>query len=148
MASPEPGSCVVFALDDLFSVGAQPTLAQLEELVRAGFRAILCNRPDGEDPGQPSLDEMQRAAEAAGLQFAYLPTVVSRLTPEQMADFALLMSSLPTPVFAYCRSGRRSAAFWAHGQLGKRPRAEILDITRKAGHDLSGVLRNPDDGLA
>ena len=130
------------ALDDLFSIGSQPMPEQLAQLAQAGFRAVMCNRPDGEDPGQPALGDMQRAAQAAGLEFGYLPTVASRLTPQQLADFATLVSSLPGPVFAYCRTGRRSAAFWAHAQIGKMPRAEILAIVRSAGHDLSGVLRD------
>jgi sulfide:quinone oxidoreductase len=139
-----PAPVAARALDDAFSIGPQPAPEQLEALARAGFRAILCNRPDAEDPGQPPLADMQRAAEAAGLQFGYLPTAFSRLTAQQLADFALLMSSLPAPVFAYCRTGRRSAAFWANAQLGKMPRAEILAIARRAGHDLSDVLRDKD----
>ena len=147
-ADPSGASTCIAArpLDHTFAIGAQPAPEQLEALARAGFRTILCNRPDGEDPGQPPLADMQRAAQAAGLEFGYLPTAVSRLTPQQLADFALLVNSLPGPVFAYCRTGRRSAAFWAHAQVGKMPRAEILAIVRSAGHDLSGVLREDTAG--
>ena len=46
------------------SVSEQIFPSQLAELKAAGFRAIICNRPDGEGSDQPLFAEIKRAADA------------------------------------------------------------------------------------
>ena len=45
------------------SVSEQILPSQLAELKAAGFRAIICNRPDGEGSDQPLFAEIKRAAD-------------------------------------------------------------------------------------
>lgn len=87
----------------------------------AGFRSVINNRPDGEGgPAQPSSAAVQAAAQAAGLQYAYLPVLGSMQTPEQARAMAELLATLPKPILAYCRSGARSAKLCAlAGQVGR-----------------------------
>ncbi len=94
------------------SVAGQISPQLMREIAEAGFRSIICNRPDGEEPGQPSFDEIRRAAEEAGLKAAYLPIPSGGDTAEAAAAFAELTERLPKPALAYCRSGARSAALW------------------------------------
>lgn len=47
------------ALTTSLSVSAQLSEADVAQAARDGFRAIIDNRPDGEEPGQPSAIEMQ-----------------------------------------------------------------------------------------
>ena len=39
----------------------------MQAIKNAGFRAIICNRPDGEGADQPTFEEISKAAQAAGL---------------------------------------------------------------------------------
>ena len=57
------------------TVWASPQLAPeaLAALAAAGVRRIVSNRPDGEEPGQPTAAEMEQAARDAGMAFAWIP---------------------------------------------------------------------------
>ena len=104
-------------LHEDFCVGPQIRPEHLDLVVEAGFRAVICNRPDGEEPGQPQFDLIAAAARAAGIEAVYLP-VSGGVSPTLAADFAAALDRLPKPVFAYCRSGARSAALWQ--MVGRR----------------------------
>jgi len=98
--SPAMGVAGQIAIDDLPSIAA------------AGYRSILCNRPDHEGPDQPSFHEIERAALACGLVARYLPVISGGVTPADGLAFAQLLEVLPCPVLAYCRSGARSTTLW------------------------------------
>ncbi|MEK8044574.1 sulfur transferase domain-containing protein, partial [Burkholderia contaminans] len=49
-------------LTDTLSVSPQIAAADLPALHAAGIRAIICNRPDGEGPDQPTVTEIRAAA--------------------------------------------------------------------------------------
>jgi sulfide:quinone oxidoreductase len=101
------------ALTADLSVSAQITPDQLDEIAAQGFRAVICNRPDGEEPGQPSFARIEAAARAAGIEARYLPVTGADLTDDKATAFAGLLNTLPGPVLAYCRSGMRSATLWS-----------------------------------
>ena len=63
------------ALTTNLSVSPQVLVNEMEALAQAGFKAIICNRPDGEGPDQPSFKEIEAAAEHYGIQ-ARLDTVM------------------------------------------------------------------------
>ena len=54
-------------IDDTISVAPQISVEDVPGIAAAGFVAIINNRPDGEDMGQPTGAEIRAAAEAAGL---------------------------------------------------------------------------------
>lgn len=120
------------------SVSPQIMPPEMPELREHGFRAIVCNRPDGEGD-QPAFVEVARAAAAEGLEARYLPVVSGRVTDADAEDFGALLEELPGPVLAYCRSGTRSASLWALSEAGRRPVSEILRLARGAGYDLGGL---------
>ncbi len=93
---------------DGFSVSGQIAPADVATLKSAGFRSIICNRPDNEDGAVPH-GEVEAAAKEAGLEFRYIPAVSGQLTPANVDDTAKALGELDGPVFAYCRSGARSA---------------------------------------
>jgi sulfide:quinone oxidoreductase len=101
------------------SVTGQITPDQIAQIAAQGFRAVICNRPDGEEPGQPQFARIEAAAHAAGLQARYLPVTGADLTDAKAADFASLLTSLPGPVLAYCRSGMRSSTLWSKAQAAQ-----------------------------
>jgi len=100
-------------LDDDLSVAPQLQPEAMEEAAAAGFRSVVNNRPDFEaGPTQPTSAAMEAAARAAGLEYAFLPVAPNVQSPEEIARFATLLSTLPKPVLAFCRSGARSSKLW------------------------------------
>lgn len=134
------------SLTEELSVAPQISVADVAALAALGYRSIICNRPDGEAADQPAHQEIGRAAAAAGLQMRYLPVETGKVDDATIVQFGALMHELPKPVFAYCRTGTRSATLWALSQAGQRPLPEILERARKAEYELSGVARRIANG--
>lgn len=128
------------------SVSPQITVADVAKVAEAGFRAIICNRPDGEGADQPNFDEIEAAANAAGLRVAYVPVTAGMVTDDDVAAFASALAELPRPVLAYCRTGTRSATLWSFHEADKRPMPDILAATKAAGYDMNGVARRIANG--
>jgi uncharacterized protein (TIGR01244 family) len=126
---------------DQVSVSPQIALADVEAAAREGFTLVINNRPDGEEPGQPSSSAVQHAAAAAGLAYAHIP-VTGGPTPEQVETQRQLIAEAGGPVLAFCRSGTRSIVTWSLGEAlsGARSRDELVQLGREAGYDLAGVL--------
>lgn len=113
----------------------------MAEIKDAGFRAIVCNRPDGEGGDQPLFAEIKREAQAVGIEAHYLPAESGKVTDEQVIAFGKLLETLPKPVLAYCRSGMRSTTMWALSQAGQQSLPQIVETSKKAGFDMKGVIR-------
>ena len=96
-----------------YAVTGQITSADVPALAAAGFRTLICNRPDGEQPDQPRAREIEAAARAAGLEFRFIPVVSGQLTHDDVAEMARALHEAPGPVLAYCRSGARSTQLHA-----------------------------------
>lgn len=87
------------------------------EIARQGYKSIINNRPDGEGGAtQPLNAEVEAAAKALGLNYAYLPVVSGQITLEQAQEMARLLSTMPAPVLAFCRSGARSTNLYMLAQ--------------------------------
>lgn len=100
-------------ISDHYSVSAQILPEEIAAVKEAGFKSVICNRPDNEQPGQPSADSVRAAAEAAGLAFRYIPVVSGQITEQNVADQAAALDQLQGPIFAYCRSGARCTNLYA-----------------------------------
>src|SRR5215510_10875032 len=87
-----------------FAVAGQIDATDVARAAEAGFKTIVNNRPDNEDPGQPSGAEIKAAAEAAGLAYRSLP-YAGQTPPGVVAETALLLEQAKGPVLAYCRTG-------------------------------------------
>ena len=133
-------------ITDKVSVSPQIAAADMAEIKKAGFRAIICNRPDGEGSDQPSFEEIDKAAKKAGLVATYLPIESGMVTDENVTEFGAVLKDLPRPLLAYCRSGTRSATLWSLHEAQKRPLPEILAATKAAGYDMNGVARRVANG--
>ncbi len=128
------------------TVSPQVTKKDVAEIKAKGFRAIICNRPDGEGADQPSFEEIDAAAKLAGIEARYLPVQSGMVTDEDVAAFRDALEELPRPLLAYCRSGTRSATLWSLSEAQSRPMPEILTATKAAGFDMSGVARRIANG--
>ncbi len=133
-------------ITDKTSVSPQITVDDITAIKDAGFRAIVCNRPDGEGADQPSFDEIEAAAELAGLDAFYVPVRSGIVNDADVEAFGDALARLPRPVLAYCRTGTRSATLWSFHESKKRPMPEILAATKAAGYDMNGVARRIANG--
>ncbi|MFM0631946.1 bifunctional protein tyrosine phosphatase family protein/NAD(P)/FAD-dependent oxidoreductase [Paraburkholderia xenovorans] len=128
------------------AVSQQVAASDLHAIKAAGFRAVVCNRPDGEGSDQPSFSEIEAAARELGIEAHYLPVESGKVGDGDAAQFGELMQALPKPVLAYCRTGTRAATLWA---LSEAPRGTLPDIVaaaRAAGYDLSALARRIANG--
>jgi sulfide:quinone oxidoreductase len=129
------------------SVSPQIAPGDLIEVRMAGFRSVICNRPDGEGADQPTFAEIEKAARAAGLEAQYLPIVSGRVGDDDADAFDAALSALPGPVLAYCRTGTRSTTLWALAEGARGAAlADILASAKAAGYDMSGVARRIANG--
>ncbi|GAA6202722.1 TIGR01244 family sulfur transferase [Aquicoccus sp. SU-CL01552] len=128
------------------SVSPQIVAADLPALKAAGFRAIICNRPDAEAGDQPGHEEIRDAAAAEGLEFRFLPVTPGIVTDDTATAFGAALTELPGPVLAYCRTGTRSTTLWSLSEAPHRPLPEILALAKQAGYDMNGVARRIANG--
>lgn len=133
-------------IDSELSVSAQIGADDIRAIAEAGYRAIVCNRPDGEAADQPLYRELEQRALEQGLQVRYLPAESGKVTDEQGAAFGRLMAELPKPALAFCRTGMRSVTMWALSQAGRQPLARIVESAAAAGFDLKGLTRRIANG--
>ena len=118
---------------------ASPQLqpADIARAAEAGYKTIVCNRPDHEGEGQPKAAEMAEAARAAGVDFRFLPIKPGSISRDDMAAFNDILGTAKGPILGYCRTGNRSAVLWALSKAPLLSPDAIVAATRAAGFDLT-----------
>lgn len=113
-----------------------------------GFKAILNNRPEGEEEGQLTSRAEAELAWQAGLRYRFLPLDKHELfTDPVVEDMIASLDELEGPVLAHCKSGLRSAIVWAAAKARSIPVDDVLAALQKAGQDLD-FLRDELDAQA
>lgn len=124
-------------IDDTVSVAPQIAPEDAAAIAAAGFVRVVNNRPDGEEPGQPSGDSIRAACEAAGLNYVAIPVGHGGFTFEQVTQTIDALSTASGPVLAYCRSGTRSCHLWGLARAGMGDDADmVIASAAGAGYDL------------
>src|SRR5262245_23930351 len=101
------------SISEEYAVSPQIAADDVAAIKKAGFRSIICNRPDDEQPGQPTAAEIAVAAAAEELIFRHIPFTSGQMTEEDVRKMVEALDEIPGPVFAYCRSGARSTNIYA-----------------------------------
>ena len=129
---------MIIPLDQHFAVAPQITPADVTDIARAGYKGIINNRPEGEEPDQPEGDAIRRVAETLGLRYAEIPVTHAGFAHPQLDAMTAAMAD--GPVLAFCRSGTRSCMLWAlaSAKAGAEP-AELFKKAAAAGYDLTPV---------
>ena len=96
-----------------FAASTQISVEDVADIAEAGFKSIICNRPDGEDLGQPSAETIEAACREHGLRFYHVPVTSQADLPVAVPHQAEIMRNSKGPFFAYCRSGNRSTILWS-----------------------------------
>ena len=122
-----------------YFVSPQIAAEDLPALAKAGFKAVICNRPDAEVPPSHHAKIIRAAAEAAGLRFEELPLTHQTMTADNVAKQRKLAEICDGPVLAYCASGTRCSVVWALGQANEISSDAILSKTAAAGYPLDNL---------
>ena len=115
-AMTDTGNAAAFAAESIepgYAVRGQIALADLSAIAAAGYRTVINNRPDGEEPGQPTSAELAREARRLGLAYYHVPVAPAGASEADARALATALGQSPRPVLAFCRSGRRAAAIKA-----------------------------------
>ena len=130
-------------INDRLTVAPQLTGAAIEQASRDGVRMIVNNRPDGEEPGQPSAAEQAAIARANGMDYAHIPVTVPGMTEAHVRDFQAALGRADGPVLAHCKSGTRSLLLWTIGEVldGRMSRSEIDGLSQRTGIDLAAAKK-------
>ncbi|RKQ67894.1 TIGR01244 family sulfur transferase [Oceanibaculum indicum] len=99
--------------------GAQVDSASLKEIAAMGYRAIINNRPDNEEPGQMAMADAKAQAEALGLEYHFLPVTSSTIGKQDVEAFDALLERAGKPVLAHCRTGTRVYLLYGATQVLK-----------------------------
>lgn len=89
------------------AVTGQITADNVAAIKEAGFKSLVCNRPDNEEFNQPPAGDIEAAAKAVGLEYRFVPVVSGGITRDNVDQMAEALDALPRPLLAYCRSGAR-----------------------------------------
>lgn len=124
------------------AVSGQVNPNDLAELATAGIQSIICNRPDGEEPGQPTFSEIAAQAKAAGIEARHIPVGGAISAASQARAMAVALAELPQPVLAYCRTGNRSE------QVAKAAAELGPDASRSDAHHTVVIVGGGSAGIA
>ena len=127
-------------LDKHTLVDGQITVEDVARLKAMGVTHIVNNRPDDEDEGQPTSDEIEDAAQAAGLSYRHIP-IARGMGPSDIEDMrAAIKEAEGGTLLAFCRSGNRSTLAWAVAKSEDgTPRDELERCAENAGFSLAPV---------
>jgi len=133
------------------SVSSQVSIDDIDRAAADGFAMIINNRPDQEEPGQPTSMALQARAESHGMAYRHIPVVPGQISDASTAAFAAALTAATGPVLAFCRTGTRSTHLWALSQVGILSSGEITDAAKAAGYDIADLrprLASGSSGVA
>lgn len=128
----------IHQLESGFAITDAVSPADLDEVARRGFRSVVCNRRPGEAEDHPDDRPLQERAAELGLAWRCIPVTPGEYSEDDIAAFGEALETLPTPILAFCKTGKRAVHLWARA----RSQGESCDIpallaaARAAGHDL------------
>jgi sulfide:quinone oxidoreductase len=128
-------------INDQLSVAGQIAPDEVASLAQQGFRTILNNRPDDEEPGQPAAASVRSEAEQRGVGYVYQPVTTSAISRADVTAFHNTLQRAQGPVLAHCRSGTRCYLLWGLSQVlfdNASPLAIVSDAARN-GYDLRSL---------
>ena len=128
----------IFQLTESLSVAAQVSPQDIPNFAAQGLPVGVCNRPDGEVPGQATMDEIEAACNAADLLFVRYPVDAMNFPGPDIEGLGALFDDPGQSVLAYCRTGTRCANLWVTSQTGDA-QAAAVQTAWDIGFDLSLV---------
>ncbi|MFP4138184.1 MAG: TIGR01244 family sulfur transferase [Halomonas sp.] len=127
----------IHELEPGFAITDAVNPADLDEVARRGFRAVVCNRRPGEAEDHPDDRPLRERAAELGLEWRCIPVTPGDYSAADIAAFGEALETLPTPILAFCKTGKRAVHLWAQSRA-REPGCDIpalLEAAHAAGHD-------------
>jgi sulfide:quinone oxidoreductase len=90
--------------------------SDLPLVAKQGVRSIVNNRADDESTGQPSSEDLEKAAGELGIRFVHFPVDPISISQEDAEAFMKACDKLERPLLIFSRSGKRSIKIWEMGE--------------------------------
>lgn len=97
-------------INEQLTVGPQPTTEEIKSLAAEGFKSVINFRTAGEDDQPISPDAERDQVESSGMSYLHVPVSMKSMDHAKVDAFREQLKSLPGPVFAHCKSGKRAGA--------------------------------------
>ena len=105
-----------------------------------GVTLIINNRPDEEEPGQPTGASIEDAAREAGIAYTAIPVGSGGFSLPQVDAMAEAIAGADGETLAFCRTGTRSTLLWALTQAKQgRDTDAIAADAAAAGYSVDPV---------
>ncbi|XQW83884.1 TIGR01244 family sulfur transferase [Thalassotalea piscium] len=123
-------------------IADQVNTSDIETLKALGIHAVINNRPDNEEVGQPLSDELSKSMKASGIEYAYLPITPCVYTETNIEEFSVLFNAMKKPILLFCRTGNRAVNLWALSQMNKYGKKNVIDKAKNIGFDVALTINN------
>ncbi|MBM7068336.1 TIGR01244 family sulfur transferase [Actibacterium sp. 188UL27-1] len=130
-------------LTPAYAVSPQIAVTDLPAISAAGYKTVLCNRPDHEIPLDCQATAIRAATEQHGLIFVENPVIHSAMTEEIIALQRQTVEE-NGPVLAYCASGTRSTVVWMLGYATDTSAEDLLAAATRGGYQLDHLRPHLD----
>lgn len=128
-------------VDSTIACGGALSPEAFAALKQAGYKSIV-NLRTASEPGA-NLEEEQKAAQDAGLNYIHLPFVNTSPDPSKLDEF-LKVVAVPEnqPMMLHCASGGRASMFWAvkrvmiDGWPVEKAMSELPDLSKNVAQPL------------
>lgn len=99
-------------ISETYAVSGQIRPEDIPTIKQAGFKSIMCNRPDDETDGQPSANLIKKVAKKHGIKFYHVPIGDAGIDLETLDGFSKVIKAGKHPILAYCHTGGRCRRLW------------------------------------
>ncbi|MBX5179753.1 TIGR01244 family phosphatase [Rhizobium lentis] len=133
----------ITAISEKLSVSTQPSIEDIQSLRDKGFKTLINNRPDDEDPAQPGTQAESQEAKRCGLSYAFIPVTASTITEADVRVFQRAVDESDGPVLGHCKTGTRSLSLYLIGEVldGRMSADEVVEFGGSRGYDISAAAR-------
>ena len=133
----------IVQIDDKLSVSGQLTVSDVKHLANSGIKLLMCNRPDGEETGQPGFEEIEKAAIENQMSFVNIPCKGTNIPEHLLEEFVTVLDNSDNnndKIHAYCRTGNRCSVFWGLSHVRTNSVEDTLKIANTLGFNFTPIL--------
>lgn len=131
----------VTTITEKLSVSPQPSIEEIKSLRDKGYKTLINNRPDHEEPSQLGTLTEQQEAKYCKLSYAFIPVKAGTITEADVRAFQHAIEKSNGPVLAHCKTGTRSISLYLIGEVldGRMSANEAVEFGRSHGFDTNFV---------
>ncbi len=103
---------LIRTLSPTYAISGQIYPDDIPAIKAAGYRSIMCNRPDGETYDQPNAEDIAKVARQHGMRFYHVPVSGRAIDMKTLKGILRVLRVEKQPLLAYCQTGRRCQYVW------------------------------------